>query len=312
MLTAWGFNVLKGDFVATLRSLCFTALVFAILSLSLSACTRTQSPEQISKLREMPTLVAIPHSIFYIGSAEPQREAAYHIDEDAYGSPVTHQQNWYEHELPRQKVRVNKFFITQTPITNYQYGAFIKDTHREAPDVDIVDWNAYGVNHSYESTRKYAWGPEGYPVGRDEHPVVLVSYDDARSYAQWLSVKTKKYWRLPSENEWELAARGLDGRAYPWGNNFNPAKANTSDLGPHDTLPVGSFPRGASPFGVFDMAGQVYEWTTTPGEKGRMVVKGGAWDDRGCGVCRAAARHHRRADMKHTIIGFRLVQEAKN
>lgn len=282
----------------------------AIICLTvLSACAIQPTPKEAAALKEMPELVPIPAAIFFIGSTEPDRETAYRIDEQEYGSSVTRNQGWYEYELPAQKTRNPRFFITKTPITNYQYAAFIRDTNREAPDVDVVDWNSYGISHPFESTRKYAWDQNGYPVGRDQHPVVLVDYYDAQAYAQWLSTKTGKYWRLPTEEEWELAARGIDGRSYPWGNNFNPAKANTADLGPHDTMPVGSFPRGASPFGVLDMAGQVYEWTRTPGEKGRMTVKGGAWDDRGCGVCRAAARHHRRADMKHTLIGFRLVQE---
>ncbi|SCA56783.1 conserved exported hypothetical protein [Candidatus Terasakiella magnetica] len=293
-------------------SLHFKGLFLGACGLLLSACAYQPTPQEVSKLREMPQLSYIPNSVYYVGSTGPEREAAYRMDEDAYKVGVTRVQKWYEYELPREQVRSRKFFITTTPITNYQYGAFIRETHREAPNVDVVDWESYGLNQSFEVTRKYAWGPQGYGAGRDDHPVVLVDLDDAKAYARWLSQKTGKYWRLPTEREWELAARGLDGRAYPWGNSFNPAKANTADLGPHDTLPVGSFPRGASPFGVLDMAGQVYEWTTTPGEKGRITVKGGAWDDRGCGVCRAAARHHRRPDMKHILIGFRLVQEIEN
>ncbi len=284
-------------------------LFLAFVVVTLSACASKPTPQEVEKIREMPDLVLIPDARFYMGSTDPEVENAYRVDEGAYKSNVTRKQGWYDYELPQHEVRLRKFFITKTPITNYQYAAFIKDKRREAPDVDVVDWNSYGVNHSFESTRKYAWGPDGYPAGRDDHPVVLVNYDDARAYAHWLTTKTGKYWRLPTEAEWELAARGIDGRAYPWGSRFNPAKANTADLGPHDTLPVGSFPRGASIFGVMDMAGQVYEWTSTPGERGRMTVKGGAWDDRGCGVCRAAARHHRHPSMKHTIIGFRLVQE---
>jgi len=291
----------------------FKGLCIGLALLGLSACVVIPK-EATNKVApsEIPGLVLIPNSIFLMGSTEPQREQAYRIDEAAYKVDITRQQGWYEFEMPREERRLRRFFITKTPITNYQYAVFVRETGYDMPDVDVVDWQNYGVNHSFESTRKYAWGSRGYGPGRDKHPVVLVSHEDAQAYANWLSDKTGKYWRLPREEEWELAARGLDGRAYPWGNSFNPAKANTADLGPHDTLPVGSFPRGASPFGVLDMAGQVYEWTSTPGERGRMTVKGGAWDDRGCGVCRAAARHHRRADMKHTLIGFRLVQEVEN
>lgn len=292
---------------------CVKGLLGIALLGTLSACAlTTPTPQEIAKSKEMPTLMLIPNSVFHIGSTEAERELAYRLDETAYQSPVTREQNWYEYELPLQQVRTRGFYMTQTPITNRQYGAFITETAMAAPDVDFVDWESYGLNKKFELTRKYAWVNGTYPPGREDHPVVLISYSDAQAYARWLSHKTGQYWRLPTEREWELGARGLDGRAYPWGNKFNPAKANSADLGPYDTMPVGSFPRGASPFGLLDMAGQVYEWTSTPGEKGRMTVKGGAWDDRGCGVCRVGARHHRRADMKHILIGFRLVRELTN
>ncbi len=84
---------------------------------------------------------------------------------------------------------------------------------------------------------------------------------------------------------------------------------NSADAGPFDTIPVASYPGGASPFGVLDAAGQVYEWTASDGNPGRAVVKGGSWDDKGCGVCRPAARHARPVDLKHILIGFRLIRE---
>jgi formylglycine-generating enzyme required for sulfatase activity len=72
---------------------------------------------------------------------------------------------------------------------------------------------------------------------------------------------------------------------------------------------VGNFPKGASPFGLLDAAGQVFEWTATAAGAGRYLVKGGSWDDKGCGVCRPAARHARAEGIKHILIGFRLVSE---
>lgn len=290
------------------RSFGFGAVALAFSSLMLSSCVTLAPFGKTSKPQMIPKLVPIPSSLFIMGSTQTEREAAYNLDESAYGVAISRQQSWYKYELPRQERYIRNFSITRTQITNFQYAAFIKETGHQAPNVNRVDWEKYGLNHSFESTRKYAWDEDSYPVGRGQHPVVLVSHNDAMAYAQWLSGKTNTQWRLPIEAEWELAARGLDGRAYPWGKNFNPTKANSSDLGPHDTLPVGSHPKGISPFGILDMAGQVYEWTLTPGEKGRMVLKGGAWDDRGCGVCRTSARHHRRPEIKHTIIGFRLVQ----
>ena len=138
----------------------------------------------------------------------------------------------------------------------------------------------------------------------------MVSHGDAEAYAAWLSARTRLAWRLPTEIEWEKAARGADGRRFPWGERFAPDRLNIHDRGPFATMPVGSFPAGASPFGLLDGAGQVFEWTATPRGEDRYYVKGGSWDDKGCGVCRPAARHARPAGIKHILIGFRLVVEA--
>ena len=138
---------------------------------------------------------------------------------------------------------------------------------------------------------------------------MLVSHGDAAAYAEWLSRRTGHRWRLPSEAEWEKAARGGDGGRFPWGDVYYAGRLNSHDSGPFDTLPVGTYSDGASPFGILDAAGQVFEWTATPMGSGRFIVKGGSWDDKGCGVCRPAARHSRPAALKHILIGFRLVRE---
>ena len=78
--------------------------------------------------------------------------------------------------------------------------------------------------------------------------MVLVSHVDAQAYAEWLSQETGAMWRLPTESEWERAARGDDGRRFPWGDNFQPELLNSHDIGPFDTTPVGRFPEGASPY----------------------------------------------------------------
>jgi len=138
--------------------------------------------------------------------------------------------------------------------------------------------------------------------------VVLVAYQDARAYGEWLSKATGRTWRLPTEIEWEKAARGADGRRFPWGDAFDPELLNSHDKGPFDTVPVARFPRGKSPYGLLDPAGQVFEWTSTKIGKSGYLVKGGSWDDKGCGVCRPAARHSRPQGLKHILIGFRLVR----
>jgi formylglycine-generating enzyme required for sulfatase activity len=256
----------------------------------------------------VPPVVEISAGAFIAGSDRAERELAYALDERAYGSPVTRAQRWYESERARRTARTGPYAISATPVTNRQYAAFVADTGYRAPDVDRATWAAYGLAHPYERTRRYAWHEGQPPAGRENHPVVLVSLADAVAYAAWLSRKTGMRWRLPTELEWEKAARGADGRAFPWGAEFDPSRLNSHDAGPFDTTPAGVYPGGASPFGVLDAAGQVYEWTATLAAPGRAIVKGGSWDDKGCGVCRPAARHARPVALKHILIGFRLVR----
>ena len=136
-----------------------------------------------------------------------------------------------------------------------------------------------------------------------------MSHADAQAYANWLSAQTGERWRLPYESEWEKAVRGTKGNYFPWGNEFVPTYLNSHDAGDFATTPVGIFPKGASEYGVLDGAGQVFEWTMTKAGEGRRIVKGGSWDDKGCGICRSAARHSRPEALKHILIGFRLVRK---
>lgn len=257
----------------------------------------------------LPTVVEIPAGTFIVGSDHVEREAAYRLDEAAYGSPVTREQRWYAAERPRQQAQTAAYAITVTPITNRQYAAFTAATGHRLPDVDKATWAAYGLIHPYDRTRRFAWSKGHPPAGREDHPVVLVSQSDAKAYAAWLSRRTGWTWRLPTEIEWEKAARGVDGRNFPWGNHFDPERLNSHDAGPFDSTPVGRYSAGASPYGMLDAAGQVFEWTATADAPGRAIVKGGSWDDKGCGVCRPAARHGRPVGIKHILIGFRLVHE---
>jgi formylglycine-generating enzyme required for sulfatase activity len=256
-----------------------------------------------------PGVVAVPAGAFIDGSDRSEREAAYRLDSRAYGHDLTRRGRWYEGEPARQALETPAFAITVTPITNAQYARFVAATGLPVPDVDAAIWAGYGLIHPFELTRRHAWKDGRPPQGRADHPVVLVSHEDARAYAVWLSAETGARWRLPTETEWEKAARGTDGRRFPWGDSFEPSRLNSADRGPFDTVPVGSYPGGASPFGLLDAAGQVFEWTATPAGAGRFIVKGGSWDDKGCGVCRLAARHSRPAGLKHILIGFRLLRE---
>jgi formylglycine-generating enzyme required for sulfatase activity len=258
----------------------------------------------------VPTTVEVPAGAFIAGSDEAEREAAYRLDEAAYGHSLTRQNGWYDGERARGPVELPAFRIMTTPVTNGDYARFVADTGHRVPDVTPAEWQGYRLVHPYERTRRFAWKDGHPPAGREEHPVVLVAYRDALAFAAWLATVTNLPWRLPSELEWEKAARGTDGRRFPWGDDFDPRRVNSHDAGPFDTLPVASFPQGLSPYGATDMAGQVFEWTSTAAGAGRHIVKGGSWDDKGCGVCRPAARHSRPDGLKHILIGFRLVHDA--
>ncbi len=286
---------------AAMRHFVLTAAMLSSLAASTGAAQEFTAP----------VVVSIPAGAFIAGSNQPEREVAYKLDEAAYGHDRTRQLGWYNRERQRASHELPAFQITRTVISNAEYAIFIAETGHPAPDVDAATWQGYGLIHPFERSRHHAWRAGKPPEGQAHHPVVLVSRQDAQAYAAWLSARTGKYWRLPSALEWEKAARGSDGRHFPWGDAFYPARLNSHDSGPFDTLPVGQFPSGASPFGLLDAAGQVFEWTDSPGNPGRFIVKGGSWDDKGCGVCRPATRHARPQSIKHILIGFRLVTFAQ-
>lgn len=284
----------------------------AVLTILISCAPQSEAvikPQPVNALIELPYTVAVPGGGFLAGSSKEERELAYSLDEAAYGHSRTREQGWYDRERPMSQVETDAFAIMQTPVTNQDYARFIEATGRAAPDVDAQTWKGYGLIHPYDRTRRHAWVDGQLPEGREDHPVVLVSHGDAEAYAAWLSEATGETWRLPTEIEWEKAARGIGAFTFPWGNDWDAEALNSHDEGPFDTQPVGSYLHGASPFDMLDAAGQVFEWTASPGNPGRFLVKGGSWDDKGCGVCRPAARHARPGDLKHILIGFRLVKE---
>jgi len=164
-------------------------------------------PQPVGGLVALPHTLAIPAGGFLAGSTEEERELAYQLDEAAYGHSRTRDQGWYDRERPMSQVETDAFAIMQTPVTNAAYAQFVEATGREVPDVDEKTWKGYRLVHPYDRTRRHAWVDGRPPEGRGDHPVVLVSHDDALAYAAWFSEVTGETWRLPSEIEWEKAAR---------------------------------------------------------------------------------------------------------
>jgi len=258
--------------------------------------------------------ITIPAGDFLFGSTSRQVDEAYKISAAGYGHDRVRDYGWFDNEIPQHTVYLSAFRIMKTPVTQRQYAVFVHASGYPAPFVDAQTWVSYGLVHAYKRAQQYNWQGRGKnaspPPGKEGHPVVLIRVQDAEAYAAWLSKQIGRKLRLPNEAEWEKAMRGKDGRQYPWGNRYDSGRLNNADKGPFATMPVGSFPAGASPYGVLDAVGQVYEWTATHQDSGgqaRRIVKGGSWDDHG-GICRPAAHHSRPANLKHILIGFRLVE----
>jgi formylglycine-generating enzyme required for sulfatase activity len=192
------------------------------------------------------------------------------------------------------------YWIDKYPVTNEKYRAFIEA-------------DGYG-NQSHWSSEGWQWktkdnitAPEYWndeQWNKSDYPVVGVSYYEAEAFAKWAGK------RLLTEREWEKAARGEDGRRYPWGERFDMNRCNSSESGIGHGTPVTQYPNGVSPYGCYDMAGNVWEWCDDWYDKlaGRRVVRGGSWGYRPENL-RPSNRLRFSADDRGNYIGFRLVQD---
>lgn len=224
--------------------------------------------------------VEIPAGPFLMGS-DPQKDKQ--ADDD---------------EQPQHTLDLPKYYLARYPVTVAQWRAFVEDSGHKA----------------------YA----GSLQGVDNHPVVFVHWREADEYCRWLTGKLRAWtdtpeplarllreqgWQvtLPSEAQWEKAARGTDGRNYPWGDEFDPQRCNVSETGIHANSPVGIFPAGASPYGLLDMSGNVDEWCATRwhGDLNNTdrVVRGGSFLSYRRHV-RAACRDYN--DARSSDVGWRV------
>ncbi len=257
-------------------------------------------------------MVTIPAGPFTMGSTPAEREYGYRLDETLHGSTTARQYRWFASET-RRTLTLHAYRIDRNLVTNADYQRFVASTGHRVPSVTAPLWQSYGLIHEYATVRKFLWSEARPAAGRERHPVVLISHRDAVAYCTWRGQQEGRPLRLPTEAEWEKAARGPDGRYFPWGNTFEAHRLNSYDQGPFNTVPVGQYPQGQSPYGLWDMAGQVFEWTSTPQTTTppKFIVKGGSWDDLP-GVTRSAARHGRPADLKHILVGFRCAASRQN
>ena len=255
---------------------------------SLTRKIRATSDETIVNSEDKSSMILIPKGYFFMGD-----------------------NNSESNECPERKIFLDDYYIDTYPVTNIQYNIFIKNT-------------------SYESQGKW-W--KYFSEKTEDHPVINISWQDAKAYADWAGK------RLLSEAEWEKAARGTDRRKYPWGNKWDKNLCNNRELDIRElkekmsdivngrgTLPVGSFPGGASPYGVMDMAGQVIEWCSDwydphyyqynikenpqgPKSGREKVLRGGCWYSNNPLFCNCTHRDFFPPYDAHWFYGFRCVKE---
>jgi len=232
-------------------------------------------------------------------------------------------------ERPIHRVYVSEFFIGRFPVTNDEYARFVRATGHPAPAIRDLPLIAGGGRDQIfrELSAPYVWDGTTPPVGRGSHPVVLVHYEDAQSYCEWTSGVQRRLVRLPTEAEWEKAARGgIEGRRYPWGNEIDSSNGNyltdPSVKRLRSTRATGTYE--PNNFGLYDMAGNVWEWVSDwygadyygqgdardphgPPSGSMRIVRGGSWVNDDLSMLRCAYRHKVPPDTYAYSMGFRVV-----
>lgn len=289
---------------------CLLVLVTALLALNLwllrhpgrsspagaPAAIPLGAAREVVNPRDGQTLVLVPGGAFLMGAEGTASE---------------------EDERPAHTVEVEAFYIGKTEVTNAMFRRFTRETGY-VTTAEKQGWafvwtgGRPSPEGPWERRKGASWRTLAAEWG-EEAPVAAVSWYDAQAYCRWAGL------RLPTEAEWEKAARGTDGRRYPWGNRWDPDRAWFGDNSGGRAHPVGSRPQGASPFGALDMAGNLWEWTSSlywpypyraddgredPSASGWRVLRGGTWVYTAW-QCRTSQRYRYTPETCFDIAGFR-------
>jgi serine/threonine-protein kinase len=300
---------------------------------TMTATGRAGEGEIVVRPADGMEMVFVPGGEFQMGSTDEQVDQAWQMCKDYDPYCI---REWIETEQPAHTVTLDGFWLDRTEVTNEQFARFVEDAGHQT-DAEKKDsgyaWTGSGWGQVDGAHWQYPGGPDTDVSGQERHPVVQISWNDAQAYCQWAGA------RLPTEAEWEYAARGPEDRVYPWGDTFDCKPGSFDDETEIDsyvvsggegcdgfarTAPAGSFPNGASWVGVLDMAGNVWEWVADwyedyPSEKqvnptgpalGDMkVLRGGSWDDTSDNV-RGACRRWNFVDRSGSRIGFRCARNS--
>jgi formylglycine-generating enzyme required for sulfatase activity len=258
-------------------------------------------------------LVRVPAGAFLMGSDKAK-------DTDAQ-----------DDEQPQHTVDVSEFYIGKAPVTVAQFAAFARAANYKTTaekQGSAYNWTGKEWKEIKGANWQHPRGPQSDVAQKQEHPVTCVSWDDAMAFCKWLSNVTGQRFALPTEAQWEKAARGSDGRLYPWGNDAPDAQRCNFNMDIGDTTPVGQYsPAGDSPCGAVDMSGNVWEWTadwydekaysaragrtakdpTGPASGPVYVLRGGSWSG-GQIDARAAYRIRGNPFNRALYIGFRVLR----
>ena len=261
------------------------------------------------------TLVYVPGGTFMMGLTD---EAIEGILSQTWCSPCS--ENLFTSAQPEHEVNLDGYWMYRTEVTNAQFAKFVQQTRYETT-AEIKGKSIILYGNRQGDFEDVAWNkPRGLGSdisGKDEFPVIHVSWYDAQAYCEWAGG------RLPTEAEWEKAARGEDSRRFPWGNK-SPDSSLASYAKKTGYMPVGNFPDGASPYGVLDLAGNVFEWVsdvfyssyyetspvdnpTGPSDGAQVVVRGGSWSYPPRNLL-TAIRVKQDMDYTSFFQGFRCVQ----
>jgi len=262
-------------------------------------------PDDDSFLRKLIHLVQATPIASPVGKAEkrPPRAARYEPGDMV----LINKGKFFYGEGKEEKEIKDDYYLDVFPVTNKQYIEFIHD---------LSDYTVPYVDQEW--AKPYNWDKEKrtFPLGKENHPVVLVSYDDAIAYCRWRTKKDglseREGYRLPNEQEWEKAARGDDGSIYHWGDEFDKEKCNTIESGISGTTEVTSYPEGASPYGCQDMVGNVWEWTDSwfDEDQDTRVLRGGSWSNY-LEIARCADRVRYYPSFRISDVGFRCSRTLK-
>lgn len=276
--------------------------------------SKTEKSHQV----EDPRVMHIPAGSFLMGTSDQQVDWLARRDDVA---KKWKEKGYFDREQPQHTITLANYYMSKYPVTVGEYRVFVRAGGYQC----YWYWTEAGWawRESVGRVQPEFWGDEKW-AGDDRLPVVGVSWYEVRAYCRWLSAETGGHYRLPTEAEWEKAARGTDGRMYPWGDEFDPSRCNTRASRLNRTVSVGQHsPGGESPYGCAEMGGNASEWTlsqyrTYPydGSDGRneeegeaeRVIRGGSWY-KPMLRARTAARGMNAPFFADNDVGFRCVCE---